>query len=61
MVNCIGSMPDTDAVLAIEGAHLHDYGKAARPGRKVGHVTITATDEAALAPRLAEVTALIDG
>ncbi len=20
--------------------HLHDYGKAARPGRKLGHVTI---------------------
>ena len=32
MVNCIGAMPDRDAVLAIPGAHLHDYGKAPRPG-----------------------------
>jgi 5-(carboxyamino)imidazole ribonucleotide synthase len=26
---------------AIDGAHVHLYGKAARPGRKVGHVTVT--------------------
>ena len=31
-------------VLALPGAHLHLYGKAeARPGRKMGHLTITAT------------------
>ena len=40
MVNCIGTMPDRDAVLAVPGAHLHDYGKEPRPGRKVGHVTV---------------------
>jgi 5-(carboxyamino)imidazole ribonucleotide synthase len=45
MVNCIGTMPDRDAVLAVPGAHLHDYGKQARPGRKLGHVTVTAPDE----------------
>ncbi|HEX4489743.1 MAG TPA: 5-(carboxyamino)imidazole ribonucleotide synthase [Acidimicrobiia bacterium] len=61
MVNCLGSMPDTATVLAIEGAHLHDYGKQARPGRKVGHVTITAADEAALAPRLEALLRVIDG
>jgi len=60
MVNCLGSMPDPAAVLAIEGAHLHDYGKAARPGRKVGHVTVTAADESALAPRLAALLIVID-
>jgi 5-(carboxyamino)imidazole ribonucleotide synthase len=26
--------------LAIEGAHIHLYGKGARPGRKLGHVTV---------------------
>jgi 5-(carboxyamino)imidazole ribonucleotide synthase len=41
MVNCIGAMPERDAVLAIPGAHLHDYGKAPRPERKLGHVTLT--------------------
>jgi 5-(carboxyamino)imidazole ribonucleotide synthase len=30
-------------VLALPGAHLHLYGKqAARPGRKMGHLTFTA-------------------
>jgi 5-(carboxyamino)imidazole ribonucleotide synthase len=26
--------------LAVEGAHVHLYGKTARPGRKLGHVTV---------------------
>jgi 5-(carboxyamino)imidazole ribonucleotide synthase len=59
MVNCIGTMPDRDAVLAVSGAHLHDYGKEPRPGRKLGHVTVTATDEAMLGERLASVEALV--
>ncbi len=42
MVNCVGALPDRVDVLSIPGAHFHDYGKTARPGRKVGHVTITA-------------------
>lgn len=41
MVNLVGGIPERDDVLAIPGAHLHLYGKSARPGRKVGHVTIT--------------------
>jgi 5-(carboxyamino)imidazole ribonucleotide synthase len=40
MVNFIGSMPSRSRVLAIADAHLHDYGKVSRPGRKVGHVTL---------------------
>jgi 5-(carboxyamino)imidazole ribonucleotide synthase len=42
MVNFIGTMPDRDRVLALPGAHHHDYGKAPRPGRKLGHCTIVA-------------------
>ena len=61
MVNCLGTMPDPSAVLAIEGAHLHDYGKQPRPGRKLGHVTLTAADEATLAPRLVRLLSVIDG
>jgi 5-(carboxyamino)imidazole ribonucleotide synthase len=35
--------PDWSAVLALPGAHLHVYGKAnAKPGRKMGHLTVTA-------------------
>ena len=44
MLNCIGTMPERAAVLAIPGAHLHDYGKAPRAGRKLGHVTVVADD-----------------
>jgi 5-(carboxyamino)imidazole ribonucleotide synthase len=53
MLNAIGELPDRDAVLAVPGAHLHDYAKAPRPGRKVGHVTVTAPDDATLTTRLA--------
>jgi 5-(carboxyamino)imidazole ribonucleotide synthase len=40
MYNCIGSMPQKEAVLRVRAAHFHDYGKQARPGRKLGHVTL---------------------
>ncbi len=40
--------PDWAAVLALPGTHLHLYGKAtARPGRKMGHLTVTAASAAA--------------
>lgn len=52
MVNLIGSMPDRAAVLAVPRVHLHDYGKQARPGRKLGHVTVRADDERTLESRL---------
>jgi 5-(carboxyamino)imidazole ribonucleotide synthase len=42
MVNLIGTMPTAEAALAVSGLHLHDYGKAPRPGRKLGHATIVA-------------------
>ncbi len=53
MVNCIGALPDPHAVLAVPGAHLHDYAKSPRSGRKVGHVTVTGGDAAELDRRLA--------
>ena len=42
MVNYIGTMPDRDRILALPGAHHHDYGKAPRANRKLGHCTIVA-------------------
>jgi 5-(carboxyamino)imidazole ribonucleotide synthase len=60
MVNCIGTMPDRAAVLQIPGAHLHDYGKSPRPGRKLGHVTVTASDVATLDARVDQVLAAIN-
>lgn len=61
MVNCIGALPDPAAVLAVPGAHLHRYGKEPRAGRKVGHVTVVAADEAALEGRLSRVEELVGG
>ncbi len=52
MLNCIGEMPDPEAVLSVPGAHFHDYGKSPRPGRKLGHVTVTAGDDDELTSRL---------
>lgn len=51
MINLLGSLPPVEGLLAIPGVHLHDYGKSARPGRKVGHITLTADDEAQLSER----------
>jgi 5-(carboxyamino)imidazole ribonucleotide synthase len=59
MINCIGTMPDRDAVLRIPGAHLHDYNKSPRPGRKLGHITVTAPDDATLSDRITQVTELV--
>jgi 5-(carboxyamino)imidazole ribonucleotide synthase len=53
MLNLIGVLPDPARVLAIPGAHLHDYGKEPRPGRKVGHVTLACPEQGpALPPEL---------
>ena len=51
MGNDLDTGPDWAAVLALPGAHLHLYGKSqARPGRKMGHLTVTAaTHDAAIA------------
>lgn len=44
MVNLIGEIPE--AVRSLEAGVLHDYGKEPRPGRKLGHVTVTADSAA---------------
>lgn len=53
MLNLLGSLPDKPRVLSVAGAHLHDYGKAPRPARKVGHVTIVDRDRERLERRVA--------
>jgi 5-(carboxyamino)imidazole ribonucleotide synthase len=46
MINLIGAIPDLRPVYSMPDAHLHLYGKAARPNRKVGHITLrTSTAE----------------
>ena len=41
MVNLVGGVPPLTELAAIEGAHVHLYGKSPRRGRKLGHATIT--------------------
>ena len=59
MINCIGALAGPGDILAIPGVHLHRYGKTPRPGRKVGHVTVTGPDADELADRVAAVRAVI--
>jgi len=45
MVNLIGDTPPLERIVALPGAHVHLYGKAPRPGRKLGHVTLVDATE----------------
>jgi 5-(carboxyamino)imidazole ribonucleotide synthase len=61
MLNLIGEMPDSARLLSVSGAHLHDYGKQARPGRKLGHCTIVADTAAGRDTGLRKITSLLAG
>jgi 5-(carboxyamino)imidazole ribonucleotide synthase len=52
MVNFIGSAPPIEQLAALDGVHIHLYGKQPKPLRKIGHATVTAADEAELQRRL---------
>ncbi|MFZ5892161.1 MAG: 5-(carboxyamino)imidazole ribonucleotide synthase [Myxococcota bacterium] len=52
MLNLVGALPEREAVLEVPGAHLHLYDKAPRPQRKVGHITVRASNRAELDARL---------
>ena len=60
MVNLIGGAPDAAELLAVPGAHLHLYGKAPRPRRKLGHVTVCSEDERTLAASLESIRSLVE-
>lgn len=59
MLNLIGRIPPWEQVMAVEGAHLHLYGKAGTEKRKVGHVTLVSDSPEKLAQRTAELLRLI--
>lgn len=42
MVNVIGDEEPTREARLVQNAHVHSYGKVARPARKLGHVTLVA-------------------
>lgn len=59
MLNLIGSIPNVEKLLAVRQAYLHLYGKAARPGRKLGHVTVRSDDSGELAAGVAAIADII--
>ena len=48
MLNCIGTMPAQVDTATFAGLFRHDYGKEERPGRKVGHLTFSASGSEAI-------------
>ena len=42
MINFIGLLPDKLELLQIPDSHYHGYGNQAKPGRKLGHLTLRA-------------------
>ncbi len=59
MVNILGEDTVDPAVLAIPSCHLHWYGKAKRPGRKMGHINICGENTQQLAERFLALSALL--
>ncbi len=66
-VNVLGPPDGVDprdrlpAALALDGVSVHLYGKAARPGRKLGHVTVLGDDLADALSRARHAAALLTG
>ena len=57
----IGEIPAAARTLDIAGAVLHDYGKAPRPGRKLGHITVVADTAAERDEKLAAIGETVTG
>jgi 5-(carboxyamino)imidazole ribonucleotide synthase len=60
MINLVGELPERDPLLREPGLHWHDYGKSARPGRKLGHLTLTEASSKARDLRTFKVLRTID-
>lgn len=59
LLNIIGRHPPLAALLATPEAHYHGYAKAARPGRKLGHVTVVADSSPARDAMMARLETVI--
>ena len=59
MFNLLGEMPAQVEAVDSEHVHWHDYRKAARAGRKIGHVNVTADSQSGLESRASDLAALL--
>ncbi len=60
MINILGEDSLPHELLAIPGCHIHWYGKDKRPGRKMGHINVTADTPEQLHSKLAQIARLLD-
>ena len=59
MINFIGTVPEVEALAAIEDCHFHHYGKSFKNGRKVGHGTIRSQSAERMLQQLTKLKALV--
>jgi 5-(carboxyamino)imidazole ribonucleotide synthase len=59
MINLIGSLPDSSAVLRQPCSHLHLYDKKPQPGRKLAHVTLRCESSEQLDQSVTDMTAVL--
>ncbi|WP_440056073.1 5-(carboxyamino)imidazole ribonucleotide synthase [Pseudoalteromonas sp. T1lg65] len=55
MINVLGQSCIPTAVLQVAGTTSHWYGKSAKPGRKMGHINVSAKDLSALGDALSKL------
>lgn len=60
MLNLIGTVPPLAELLDLPGCHVHLYGKAPRPGRKLGHVNVVGDTADEVSARLELVRERLD-
>jgi 5-(carboxyamino)imidazole ribonucleotide synthase len=61
IVNAIGTMPPARDILPIPGVHWHHYGKAERPNRKVGHISIRGCDHNEVLKKMMQISEIDQG
>lgn len=59
MVNILGEDSVSEDILAMPGLHLHWYGKSKRPGRKMGHINLSAANNLELKARFTQLINLL--
>lgn len=52
MVNLVGTIPNVEFILKVEGAHLHLYDKTPRAKRKLGHINFVEKDMESLQKKI---------
>lgn len=60
MINILGQDEVPNAVVAMEGVHIHWYGKEKRAGRKMGHINVCGQDQHELLNTLHALAKVLD-